>query len=129
MGDKSGTITWDEFSKIVNDDQMKEYFMAVDIDVTEAEGLFHLLDINDSGHVGIEEFIMGCMRLKGTAKSIDLANMLYQQKRERLRFDAFSEDTKSGLKDIKHQLKVVTRVLASAKTSRDAAAAGATQEL
>merc|ERR1712125_148890 len=90
---------------------MKQYFVAVDIDVHEAEGLFHLLDINDSGLVGIEEFIMGCMRLKGTAKSVDLATMLYEQKRENKKFDTFADDTKAGLKEVRAQLNRVTRLL------------------
>mmetsp|Transcript_118861 Transcript_118861/g.222189 ORF Transcript_118861/g.222189 Transcript_118861/m.222189 type:complete len:91 (-) Transcript_118861:130-402(-) len=44
-------------------------------------GLFKLLDIDGSGAVGIEEFVIGCMRLKGSAKSIDLATLMYENKR------------------------------------------------
>merc|ERR1712151_506040 len=41
----------------------------------QAKALFNLLDEDDSNAVGIDEFVTGCMRLRGSAKSIDV-NML-----------------------------------------------------
>merc|ERR1712190_301059 len=79
--DKSGTVSWKELKRNLNDDRVRAYFQMLSIDTSEAEGLFKLLDVDDSGEVGTEEFIVGCMRLKGTAKSIDLATMLYESKR------------------------------------------------
>jgi len=79
--DNSGTITWKELSEKMYDDSMKAYFSTMEIETDEAQGLFKLLDTDESGEVAIEEFIMGCMRLNGTAKSIDLASMLYENKK------------------------------------------------
>jgi len=79
--DKSGTVSWEELKNNIGDDSVKAYFSLLQIEVEEAEGLFHLLDVDESGEVAIEEFIMGCMRLKGAAKSIDLATLLYENKR------------------------------------------------
>merc|ERR1719359_2206297 len=92
--DQSGSITWDELHSHLSDEAVKAYFSLVQIEISEAEGLFHLLDVDESGEVGIEEFIMGCMRLKGTAKSIDMATLLYEHKRMYVTMNRFAEQTK-----------------------------------
>lgn len=79
--DSSGGITWHELKTNLEDPAMKAYFKLVQLEPAEAESLFYLLDVDDDGEVGIEEFIMGCMRLKGTAKCIDSAMLLYENKR------------------------------------------------
>jgi hypothetical protein len=79
--DNSGSISWEEMRKHCTEDTMKAYFAMMQIEIDEAHGLFRLLDVDESGEVAIEEFIMGCMRLKGTAKSIDMAALLYDNKK------------------------------------------------
>merc|ERR1712228_849165 len=58
--------------------QMQEFFKAIDVDQSEAKGLFHLLDLDNSGSVSAEEFINGCLRLRGPAKSLDLALLIQE---------------------------------------------------
>jgi len=79
--DRSGTISWEEFSIKLSDPNMIKYFKVLDIDMSEARGLFTLLDTDDSGEINAEEFVMGCLRLRGPAKAIDLATMMYFNKR------------------------------------------------
>jgi len=43
--------------------------------------LFHLLDVDDSDEVSEDEFVNGCLRLHGYAKSIDLATLMFEYKR------------------------------------------------
>ena len=40
--------------------------------------LFTLLDVDDSNGVGVDEFVDGCFRLKGAARSIDVHMLLLQ---------------------------------------------------
>ena len=47
----------------------------------QARGLFNLLDADDSGSISVKEFIQGCLRLRGQAKSIDVATLIYMTKR------------------------------------------------
>jgi len=79
--DKSGTISMKELKENLDDERVKAYFGVLQMDVSEAEGLFSLLDKDGSGEVSIMEFIMSCMRLKGQARSIDMASMMYESKR------------------------------------------------
>merc|ERR1719386_624220 len=95
--DNSGTLTWEELGKNLEDERVSACFNLLQIDVTEAKGLFQLLDIDESGEVGIEEFVMGCMRLKGAAKSIDLATMLYENKRMAMKINGFFAATEDQL--------------------------------
>merc|ERR1719277_1068904 len=79
--DKSGTVSWDEFATALQDSNKAGVLKVMDIDPTEARGLFVLLDTNDTGEVPVEEFMQGCLRLRGTARAIDLATMMYFNKR------------------------------------------------
>jgi len=76
--DRSGMLSWEEFQKHLDDDRVKAYFQTLELDVSQARALFMLFDVDESHEVGIDEFICGCMRLKGTAKSIDVNMLLYE---------------------------------------------------
>jgi hypothetical protein len=78
--DNSGTLSWQEFSD--NIDRMRPYLATLDLSVSDAKGLFKLVDIQETDSVTIDDFIQGCMRLKGTAKSIDLCTLLYENRRQ-----------------------------------------------
>eukprot|EP00927_Polykrikos_kofoidii_P003752 TRINITY_DN11513_c0_g5_i1.p1 TRINITY_DN11513_c0_g5~~TRINITY_DN11513_c0_g5_i1.p1 ORF type:complete len:772 (+),score=117.17 TRINITY_DN11513_c0_g5_i1:62-2317(+) len=70
--DRSGRITWPDFKKALQNSDLYDFFEAIDIDITEAENLFDLLDISGDGKISAEEFLSGCLRVRGPAKSLDL---------------------------------------------------------
>jgi len=98
--DLSNTLTWEELIANLQDERVMTYFALLQIDVSEAKGLFQLLDVNESGEVGIDEFIMGCMRLKGAAKSIDMATMMYENKKTAMKFNHHFSQTNKLLMEI-----------------------------
>jgi len=102
--DGSGTISWKELKANLTDDAMKAYFAMMQIETEEAEGLFNLLDVDESGEVAIEEFIMGCMRLKGAAKSIDLASLLYENKRLHTMMNRYMSSLYHEIEIIQHAI-------------------------
>jgi len=71
--DKSGTLSWEEFQKHLANTKVKAYFQALELDVSQAHTLFELLDTDGSDSVTIDEFLDGCLRLKGGAKALDLS--------------------------------------------------------
>lgn len=79
--DKSGTLSWEEFRAHLENQKVRAYFQTLDLDVSQAHVLFELLDADGSDSVTIDEFLDGCMRLKGQAKSIDLNMLLYMSKK------------------------------------------------
>eukprot|EP00927_Polykrikos_kofoidii_P086745 TRINITY_DN9815_c0_g1_i1.p1 TRINITY_DN9815_c0_g1~~TRINITY_DN9815_c0_g1_i1.p1 ORF type:complete len:725 (-),score=120.21 TRINITY_DN9815_c0_g1_i1:160-2265(-) len=70
--DRSGMITWPDFQKALDNSDLNDFFEAIDIDITEAKNLFDLLDISGDGKISAEEFLSGCLRVRGPAKSLDL---------------------------------------------------------
>jgi len=75
------TFTEREFYKIIVHDRVRAYFAILGLELTHAEGLFKLLDTDRSGRIGLEEFVLGCLRLKGEAKAVDVATLMYENKR------------------------------------------------
>jgi len=79
--DNSGTISWEEFQAKLDDPSMQEFLKNIELDKTEARGLFKLLDVDESDEVPIDEFVTGCFRLKGSGKSLDLASIMHENKK------------------------------------------------
>jgi hypothetical protein len=79
--DHSGKITWQEFKNQLDTPQMAEYFKTLDLDTSEAEYLYKLLDVHGNECVTSEEFVNGCLRLRGPAKAYDVAAFIKWNKR------------------------------------------------
>jgi hypothetical protein len=77
----NGRISYFEFVNHLENVQMKSYFKSVDLDISEAKNLFRLLDVDDCGSIQAEDFVMGCLRLRGSAKAIDLATLMLETRR------------------------------------------------
>merc|ERR1719310_2739685 len=75
--DCDGMLTIHELAKCLEDPGVKAYFYALEMDPSEARSMFTIMDRNGDGLVDIEEFIAGCMQLRGNAKSIDMMALLY----------------------------------------------------
>jgi len=81
--DKKGTglLTEHDMEEILQDPQAGNYFKAIGLDVTEAMGLFQLLDDDGSGTVSMDEFVTGFLRLKGNAKAVDMVTLMYETRK------------------------------------------------
>merc|ERR1712203_646993 len=71
-------ITEEEFRKILKVEKVQAYFGALGVEVNHAQGLFRLLDADGTGAVNIEEFVIGCLRLRGEATAVDCATLMYE---------------------------------------------------
>jgi len=82
--DKTGIISRDELTQSLESDNVKDYFNALSIDTDNVAQLMDLLDADGDGAIDISEFVDGCQRLKGEAKSFDI-HMLMMQNRQVLK--------------------------------------------
>jgi len=80
------TMSWDTFKSKLYEPQMVEFFKFIDVDPTDAKGLFKLLDLDNSGGLSAEEFLNGAIRLRGNAKSLDVALLIQEVKKINSRF-------------------------------------------
>ncbi|CAE8736224.1 unnamed protein product, partial [Polarella glacialis] len=79
--DCTGCINWQQFREFIHNEQVQAYFAVQQLDTSDARELFNLLDQDGDGQVCIEEFIMGCKKLRGQAKSSDVATLLREGKK------------------------------------------------
>jgi hypothetical protein len=77
----SGSITLLEFEANLSDDAVKAFLAELELQVTDAWSLFKLLDSEGHGCVEISDFVDGCLKLKGPAKSVDIACLLHENKK------------------------------------------------
>lgn len=75
-----GYLSWDEFSAKMNDPELKTWLSTLDLEHHDVSTLFRMLD-NGTGEIAVEDFLAGASRLKGHAKSIDLASVQVVLKR------------------------------------------------
>jgi len=73
------------------------YLRFLDLDVAEALNLFDLLDWEEKGAVSVDEFVQGMMRLKGSAKGVDVATLLYENKKLYVQIAALSKFVEDNL--------------------------------
>lgn len=71
--DESMTISHGEFISHLDSGVMDAYFDAIELSKHQASDLFDILDVDGNDQVSIEEFVAGCMRLRGSARAIDIA--------------------------------------------------------
>jgi len=93
----SELINLHEFEEHLDDKRAIAYFESMKLNVTDILTLFTLLDLDESGHVDYEEFILGCQRLKGEARSLDVAVIMYELRFLTKTFTCFADFVETQL--------------------------------
>eukprot|EP00930_Biecheleria_cincta_P097797 TRINITY_DN89481_c0_g1_i1.p1 TRINITY_DN89481_c0_g1~~TRINITY_DN89481_c0_g1_i1.p1 ORF type:complete len:679 (+),score=137.93 TRINITY_DN89481_c0_g1_i1:67-2103(+) len=78
--DGSGTVNFSEIELMIQDPTLQAYFRVLGFDTHEAERLFNLLDSDGNAEVPLDEFLDGCLRLKGPARSIDVHSLIHESR-------------------------------------------------
>jgi len=74
--DNSGIVSAEELTEIFRDDEFQAYLAHLNITVPAAHDLLMLFDKDGDGAVSVDEFIEGCMRVKGQAKAVDIVRVM-----------------------------------------------------
>lgn len=74
-GDESEIVTIDEFQDAIKTETLSAFLESIDISTTDAWSLFRIIDADKSGCIDVEEFVNGCLSLRGSAKAIQVAKM------------------------------------------------------
>ena len=69
--DKS-SVTLEEFELHIKKPEVRVILGMLGLDISEASKFFKILDVDQSGDVEIDEFVVGCLNLKGKEKMMDL---------------------------------------------------------
>jgi len=76
--DGSGSVSWEEFKGYLENENVKAYLSAQQLDAFDARTLFDILNEGNGNEMNIETFVVGCQRLKGMAKSVDVVAVLQE---------------------------------------------------
>jgi len=68
----SGEISLNEFLIQMERDDVRLLLAYSDVNVADAVSFFKLLDSEKHNKLNMEEFVMGCLRMNGTANLIDM---------------------------------------------------------
>eukprot|EP00929_Paragymnodinium_shiwhaense_P034650 TRINITY_DN1881_c0_g2_i4.p1 TRINITY_DN1881_c0_g2~~TRINITY_DN1881_c0_g2_i4.p1 ORF type:complete len:723 (+),score=152.18 TRINITY_DN1881_c0_g2_i4:94-2262(+) len=102
LGD--GGLNMEAFEEHLHAKSVREYFAMLELDTSDAWTLFRLLDVDHSGCIDVEEFVDGCLRLKGTARSIDLARLSMELKHTYLKISDEVMTVKGHVRDVQKAL-------------------------
>jgi hypothetical protein len=110
--DHSNEITLDELVEHLKSEQANLLFACMELDVSNAWELFNLMDCDEGGAVDIDEWVTGCLRLRGASKALEVANLAHNHK-------MFEKNTQVALEKIGTTL----HLLAEESSARCASAA------
>ncbi|CAE7943903.1 unnamed protein product, partial [Symbiodinium necroappetens] len=108
FGAEDGVITFDLFREKIKSPEVRHYFQTLGLDVWDAWSFFKLLDEDAGGAVEIEEFLMGCLLLRGQATAMDVGKIINDQQwliRNQGKFHAYME---VELRQLKEQVSILT---------------------
>eukprot|EP00928_Gymnodinium_smaydae_P018848 TRINITY_DN17183_c1_g1_i1.p1 TRINITY_DN17183_c1_g1~~TRINITY_DN17183_c1_g1_i1.p1 ORF type:complete len:544 (-),score=142.82 TRINITY_DN17183_c1_g1_i1:263-1894(-) len=77
-----GLIDFHEFQRLLQNQSARGWLQSLDLDVQNAERLFHMLDSGGDGTLDTDELVNGIMHLKGYARSLDLFSAKAELRKE-----------------------------------------------
>eukprot|EP00929_Paragymnodinium_shiwhaense_P004007 TRINITY_DN10471_c1_g1_i1.p1 TRINITY_DN10471_c1_g1~~TRINITY_DN10471_c1_g1_i1.p1 ORF type:complete len:698 (-),score=113.80 TRINITY_DN10471_c1_g1_i1:207-2300(-) len=79
--DNSGAVEVTEMKPYLDSEPARALFAALDIDVGDVHQLFEMLDEDGDHLVDLDEFMWGCMNLRGGAKALGIAKLQCETKK------------------------------------------------
>lgn len=109
-------ITLEEIEARLMNPETAADWKAINVQATEAKYLFDLLDIDESGEIGFEEFLGGCLRLHGTAKSFDLLTVMQETRSLAKNWTSHAEDLERVVEDMRQQVMSANSIALSSSS-------------
>jgi len=102
-----GMFTFEELQDFMQEPRVQARFGILGIEADDAWSLFKLIDEEQSDIVSIENFVKGCMKLRGEATRLDLELFAYSFRFHMNKLDRFMEHVASRMakdEETVHQL-------------------------
>jgi len=94
--DRSGKIGRAEFEEHINDPLVQAYFRQLGLEVDDVSvGMFDLLDFDNDNQLNMEEFVEGCLHVRGTASSLDVERCHFSLRKILTEFNNLKNDIQS----------------------------------
>lgn len=90
-----GAMSEEAFLRLAKNFKLDELFRAINVDKSDAATVFTLIDADNSGSLDTFELLDGWLRLRGSAKSIDLAVLMREADAINVALDGMQEQLNS----------------------------------
>lgn len=97
--DRSGVISLQELETVVKDENVRAYFAALDLDLSDAWQVFKLI-AGKKNMIDEDAFVQGCLKLRGHARRVDCASVMADTQVLLRRFSAFVKFTTQKLESM-----------------------------
>lgn len=125
--DKNGFVCLEEFTEALEDPDMQAFLNSLMIDASDAECFFRMLSEHTSDKkIDVETFVVGCIKLRGEAKAMDMFLTLSYQVTmdQRLdKIDGMVQELVRGLKWQSQSPTAASQVMSSPELFARSAAA------
>jgi len=81
VSDEPGVLTSEVLHDQMSSKEVRAFLKWAEIDAAQAWGMYHILNKRGTNRVGIDEFLVGCMRLHGSARNVDACTLMSENKR------------------------------------------------
>jgi len=78
--DENGDVTRTEFAKYISYPRMMAFATSLDINTMDLDQFFDVLSCRGEMSVDLDTFVDGCIRLRGSARSMDVMDVLIHQR-------------------------------------------------
>jgi len=99
--DGSGGVTIHELMQHLENEHMLALWDSLGLDVSDVWTLFKLIDSDHGSVIELEEFVAGCLRLKGNAKGLDMAKLYYEHRSLASKLAVFMKRTDRALSSLR----------------------------
>eukprot|EP00927_Polykrikos_kofoidii_P074139 TRINITY_DN70107_c0_g1_i1.p1 TRINITY_DN70107_c0_g1~~TRINITY_DN70107_c0_g1_i1.p1 ORF type:complete len:628 (+),score=140.84 TRINITY_DN70107_c0_g1_i1:56-1939(+) len=100
-GEEGKLLTEEDIICVLADTCLAAEWKAIDILPAEAQYIFRLLDVDNVGSIAFEEFMSGCLRIKGQAQSLDVLTVLQEQRMFIRRFATWQAGLEKKLDELR----------------------------
>merc|ERR1719223_8161 len=98
--DGSGLVHYDEFIQYLGDPRMQAFATSLDIEAADLDQFFSILSVNGTKAVDLETFVVGCIKLRGLAKSMDMMDVMLAVRNSRHELHRLHKMTKKEFKTL-----------------------------
>jgi len=95
---RSGTISWRAFKVHMESEAMVAYMASLGLEVHEVELFFHMVAGSSSASVTIDQFVEGCLQMKGNATGIAMQCQLFETNQLRAHLTRFEQANSQTMK-------------------------------
>jgi len=107
MGDDHDRISWADLQRNLDTAEVKSFLKTLDISEEDVEQFFQVLITCGTSSVTVNDFIGGCMRIKGCARSIDMIALKSDDVKFKLQLGCFGVFVDERFKELQNALNEI----------------------